>query len=392
MAKNKASPKRSSPGIGAQSATAASSSKTRRRGPKPYPVMTFDEALTVGRGIMEHGAGHPMKRVTLLQKLKLADSHQTRNLITNSGKYGITVGGYQAEQLRLTDKGREAVDLEVAQRKNVRAQFELAIDGVEHFNKLYDQFKRGKLPVAEVLRDALTDLDAGDRSQCVDIFISNAKTVGILQTREGAEQLLAIDEYLDELPASGAPPSTTQTDDAGTEVTDGTGEENFDTVCFFIAPIGDDGSEHRQHSDAILSSFVEPALAEHRLKVVRADKISKPGMISAQIIEYIIKSKLVVADLSFHNPNVFYELSLRHATGKPTVHLIRESDKIPFDVGNFRTIPIKMDSVYSVLAKLETYRAEIAQQIRQVLADGLSTNNPILTYCPSGRFVVDGSN
>lgn len=113
-------------------------------------------------------------------------------------------------------------------------------------------------------------------------------------------------------------------------------------------------------------------------------------MISQQVIEYLLRSKLVVADLSYHNPNVFYELSLRHATGKPTVHVIRDADKIPFDLANFRTIPINMGSVFAVLAKLDTYRAEIAQQIRQVLADGVTTNNPILAYCPDGRFVVNG--
>ena len=47
---------------------------------------------------------------------------------------------------------------------------------------------------------------------------------------------------------------------------------------------------------------------------------------------------LVVCDLSFHNPNVFYELSLRHSTKRPTIHIIRKRDGIPFDVNDFRTI------------------------------------------------------
>src|SRR5437016_7790009 len=79
--------------------------KGRRRGPKPYVVVTLDEAMTLGRGIIEHGAGHPMKRVTLLEKLKLSDNVATRNLITHSGKYGITQGGYQADEIRLTPTG-----------------------------------------------------------------------------------------------------------------------------------------------------------------------------------------------------------------------------------------------------------------------------------------------
>ena len=70
------------------------------------------------------------------------------------------------------------------------------------------------------------------------------------------------------------------------------------------------------------------------------------------------------------------------------MHLTRESDYIPFDVGNFRTVKLKMDSVYGILAQLDTYRAETAQQIRQVLMDGASTDNPIPTFCPKGRFAV----
>ncbi|PYI86828.1 MAG: hypothetical protein DME26_08260, partial [Verrucomicrobia bacterium] len=204
----------------------------------------------------------------------------------------------------------------------------------------------------------LDDLDQGDRPQCVDIFISNAKTVGILKTLEGASHLVTIETLLDELPPGpratdiiARQPSQAPAAGSGNGETE---KEDFERVCFFIAPIGDEGSEQRQHSDAVLASFVEPALAEHKLKVIRADKITKPGMISGQVIEYIIKSKLVVVDMSFHNPNVFYELCLRHVTGKPTVHLIRESDRIPFDVANFRTVALKMDSVYSVCRNRST--------------------------------------
>jgi len=362
----------------------------RRRGPKQYVVMALNEALIIGRGIVEHGAGHPIKRVTLLEKLRLADNQTTRSLITNSGKYGITVGSYQAETIKLTEAGVLAADPAVPERKRIQAQFELGIKNVEPFNRLYSTFSGGKLPAVEVMKDTLEDLDQGDRAQCTDIFISNAKYVGILKELEGAQHLLAIETLLDELPAARHGANVTAQSSGAIAVGKGGNVESdkvdFDKICFFIAPIGDEGTEHRQHSDAILASFVEPTLSEHKLKIVRADKITSPGMISAQVFEYIIKSKLVVVDMSFHNPNVFYELCLRHVTGKPTVHIIRASDKIPFDVANFRTVAINMESVYSVLASLDTYRAEISLQIRQALADGVSNNNPVLAFCPTAKF------
>jgi hypothetical protein len=73
---------------------------------------------------------------------------------------------------------------------------------------------------------------------------------------------------------------------------------------------------------------------------VRADQIGKPGMITAQVIEHLANARVVIADLSFHNPNVFYEVALRHACRKPIVQLIRTIDPIPFDLDQFRTIRI----------------------------------------------------
>ena len=366
----------------------------RRPGPKPYPVMTFEDALVLGRGIVQHGACQPIVRTTLLTKLKLANNAATKNLITTSGKYGITKGAHDAEQLELTPVGKLAADDTVPLRSRVQARFDLAIKEVTFFNRLYDKYKSGKMPAHEVMRDALTDVGSADRAQAVDLFIANAKFVGLLKTKEGAEHLLSIEQQLAELSVAGARfaaggAGVPSADISETEAPASEGAEDFDKVCFFIAPIGKDDSEQRQHSDSILASFITPCMTESKLKVVRADKIAKPGMISAHVIEYILKSKLVIADLSFHNPNVFYELSLRHVTGKPTIHLIRDAENIPFDINNFNTIKIDMGSVYSVLAKLDTNRALIAQQIRQVLADGVSRNNPILAYCPNARFVTD---
>jgi hypothetical protein len=91
--------------------------------------------------------------------------------------------------------------------------------------------------------------------------------------------------------------------------------EQWDSICFYITPIGEEGSEARSHADLFLGSTIEPALEEFDLRVIRADKIGAAGMISRQVIEHIMRARLVIADLSFHNPNVFYELALRMHRG-----------------------------------------------------------------------------
>ena len=94
----------------------------------------------------------------------------------------------------------------------------------------------------------------------------------------------------------------------------------------------------------------------------------------------------MVADLSYHNPNVFYELAVRHATGKPIIHIKRTSDPIPFDNKDFRTIDIAFDDKFDILAQIETVRSTIAQFSRQSLGAGDNSDNPLLIYFPDYWF------
>lgn len=122
-------------------------------------------------------------------------------------------------------------------------------------------------------------------------------------------------------------------------------------TCFFIAPIGKAGSEMREWSDEILKHIVTPAVRTLGYqKPERADEISSPGLITTQIIKRLVESDLVIADLTSHNPNVFYELAIRHVVQGPIVHLIREGEEIPFDLKNVRTIFVSTDVAKSKIA------------------------------------------
>src|SRR5437016_10194593 len=100
------------------------------------------------------------------------------------------------------------------------------------------------MPAVEAMRDCLDDMNEGDRAPCVDIFVQNAKFVGVLQTREGAEFITSLEDAVSKkvtLSLTGAPAGTPA-------VNQPVVGEDFDSVCFFIAPIGADDSEHRRHS------------------------------------------------------------------------------------------------------------------------------------------------
>lgn len=81
--------------------------------------------------------------------------------------------------------------------------------------------------------------------------------------------------------------------------------------------------------------------------------------------------------------NVFYELALRHAVKKPIVQVIRLSDRIPFDLNQFRTVIIDDTSIYTLIPQLETYRSEIASQIRMALDCAENGENPLSILYPS---------
>jgi hypothetical protein len=359
----------------------------KRRSQRSFPASTFEEPLEFARAIFRIGAGQPVKRLTLFDQLnKSPESGPSRQLIINAGRYGLTKGGIQAENIELTPAAQRIVDEQSTIREQVKAKVDLAIAGIEPFNKLYDKFVGNKLPAHAVLIDAAKDIgiESEHAAEAVDTFVVNLRFVGLLKTLSGAERIISLDMLLGELPAtSAAVPQTGLTARRTTNSVITSEHAQFESTCFYISPIGEEGSESRKHSDLFLGSIVEPAMESFQLTVVRADSIDKPGIITRQIIDYIMRSRLVIADLSFHNPNVFYELALRHAIKLPIVQIIRASDKVPFDVNQMRTIQIDTTDIYSLVPRIDSYRSEVSNQVRRALEADHIVDTPISTYFPN---------
>lgn len=134
-------------------------------------------------------------------------------------------------------------------------------------------------------------------------------------------------------------------------------------TCFVISPIGSEGSDIRRRADQILKHVIKPATQGCGFDAIRADEISEPGMITSQVIQHIIDDPLVIADLTGMNPNVFYELAVRHAIRKPLVQIIQKDEKLPFDVAGMRTISVDHTDLDSV----EEAKKEITKQINAVI-------------------------
>ena len=365
------------------------STKTQKRNIKNIPTMAFEDVIVLAEAIWECASGKKVRKITLFDHLgKSPDSGPSRTLISSSSKYGLTSGGYQAEYLELTELGGIASNPDSTPRVAAEAKFKLAIASNKFFSHLYETYKTMKVPTNKVLEDCVVELgiESHEAKQCVETFIVNAKYVGLIKTLSGAQRLISIEHLLDELKddsscASVAQPAIVQgSDSLESETKSEDPKVAFENICFYVTPIGEEGSEQRKHSDMLLECVISPVLDEYGLKAVRADQIDKPGIITNQILDYLIKSKMVIADLSFHNPNVFYELAVRHMEGRPAIHLIRSCDKIPFDIGNFRTITMDLTDIYSFVPQMETYKSQISSQLRSLLEANGEADNPISSY------------
>nr|VFK17051.1 MAG: hypothetical protein BECKLPF1236A_GA0070988_101607 [Candidatus Kentron sp. LPFa]VFK32389.1 MAG: hypothetical protein BECKLPF1236C_GA0070990_101656 [Candidatus Kentron sp. LPFa] len=115
--------------------------------------------------------------------------------------------------------------------------------------------------------------------------------------------------------------------------------------AFVIMPIGDQSygdlriteTELRERYDHLIREAL--LKASPNLEVTRADDVAMPGNITSDIITRIMHADIVVADITFPNPNVFYELGLRHACHNGTIIIKdREGPRAPFDIAHLRYI------------------------------------------------------
>jgi hypothetical protein len=88
--------------------------------------------------------------------------------------------------------------------------------------------------------------------------------------------------------------------------------------------------------DTIYQLIIEPAARDAGYSTMRADITLPPGSILEQVIQAVSDSELFIGDLTLSNPNVLYEIGLRHATQKPALLIRRKGAHIPFDFAGYR--------------------------------------------------------
>jgi tetratricopeptide (TPR) repeat protein len=103
--------------------------------------------------------------------------------------------------------------------------------------------------------------------------------------------------------------------------------------------------------NAVFHELIKPALEGAGFEVFRADEEMRAGNIRTDMFQELLLADLVVADLSIDNPNVWYELGVRHALRKRgVVQITCRRDQTPFDVLTERSVRYRIAKNTAVAA------------------------------------------
>lgn len=122
-------------------------------------------------------------------------------------------------------------------------------------------------------------------------------------------------------------------------------------LCFIIMPFGEkaDLAGKTVKFDDIYEYFIKAAIKEAGLNPVRCDELEEAGFIHRKMIEHIWTADVAIVDISLLNPNVFYELGVRHTLRKCVTILIRrKGTNLPFNISNLSVIEYDETDLVSV--------------------------------------------
>ena len=302
--------------------------KKAKRGPKAgatnakYPRHAVDKALRIPKAILDQNAG---KECTVQESAKFLG-------VGFRGPYQVEVSsGLKYGLLSRPSEGRVAVTDRAKQILRPQSPSDElqglrdAVLGAPVIQEVYGHYRGENLPDEAFFDNALTDkfkIPADKVSEFRSVFFDSLRTAKLLEEHDG--KLRVIDVSHDGT-AKGATTETFKKLERSVTV------KSSDS-CFimmpFAAPLG-----------GYYDKIYKPAIEKAGLIPIRADnEIFGTGKIIDQIWSGINTAKVLVAELTSRNPNVFYELGLAHALKKPVVLVSSNEDDVPFDLHHIRVI------------------------------------------------------
>ncbi len=345
-----------------------------RKGPAPkanaghwtFPKNSLEEAIRVAKAIEDQNAGNPMRADVLVKAVGFNQSNDWRflNLLRSANQYGLVSGSGPGATVKLETIGQDVVAPGSPSQR--QAALLRAFRNVAEFKKVEDFYKGKKLPEDEFFENTLVREFAIPRERVrtfIEIFTTNLSYLRAFQPSDTSEE----PEESKEAPKGEQKPAKIISAD------DTAKGRTFLETCFVMMPFG-------EWFDIYYQDLYTPSIKEAGFEPMRADQLFSTGTVIEQIWEQISKSKVLIADLSGKNANVFYELGLAHAARKPVVFTSSNLEDVPFDLRHLRVIIYDINDPHwgdklkrSLTAFLKNAKADpdksIPQPFRQIDSD-----------------------
>ena len=114
----------------------------------------------------------------------------------------------------------------------------------------------------------------------------------------------------------------------------------------------------------VYEDHIKPTCASMELNVRRADDFFTADSVVEDVWKAIAGARLIVADCTDRNPNVFYEIGLAHAIGKPAILLTQREEDIPFDLRHWRYIAYQLTP-----RGMKEFETKFKETVRNVLEE-----------------------
>ena len=279
--------------------------------------------LRVPKAILDQNAGKECSEAELAKFLGLKLTGPTRVEFSSALKFGL-LERPSAGRIRMTELARQI--LRPQDPKEELDSLRQAALKAPDIADVYRHYRGENLPDEQFFDNALVDtfkLPQTKLSEFKAIFLDTLRKAQLVEEHDGKIRILDV-----------AAPEVTSPQAAaeaikklGKSVTIAPTDSCF-VMMPFASPLGD-------HYGLIY----EPAIKNAGLKAVRADDdIFATGKIIDQVWTGIRAARVLVAELTSRNPNVFYELGLAHALKKPVVLVSSNEADVPFDVRHIRVI------------------------------------------------------
>jgi len=314
MASRKKNPKKKT--------TMGKRSSTSKSPPAKYPRHAVDKSLRIPEAILEQNAG---KECTVKESagfLGVGAAGPYTVEVSSAIKYGF-LERPSAGRIAITERARSAIHPQDPQDKQTALRE--AVLRAPVFSEVYGHYRGENLPDNQFLQNALVDkfdVPSEKVPEFKDVFLSSLRTADLLSEHDGKLRVVDISSMAE---VAGSESPTLKK--LGRSVKVCASDRCF-VMMPFASPIG-----------AYYESVYKPAIEKAGLQPVRADAdIFGAGKIIDQVWSGIRSAKVLVAELTTRNPNVFYELGLAHALEKPVVLVSSNEDDVPFDLHHIRVI------------------------------------------------------